>query len=132
MAERKLIYADELDAEMQKAQGSLESNSDHVWGLNKGHHAGLAWARRLCADAPAVDAAPVVHARVVWKNRFMGGFVPGITITDRAGEKHTGTLDTTHYEPVPYCSECGKELGVSSLAYCPNCGAKMDGGAADG
>ena len=71
---------------------------------------------------------PVRHGRVVWKNRFMGGFVPDITITDRAGEKHTGTLDTTHYEPVPYCSECCKELGVSSLAYCPNCGAKMDGG----
>lgn len=78
---------------------------------------------------PTVDAEPVRHGRVVWKNRFMGGFVPDITITDRAGEKHTGTLDTTHYEPVPYCSECGKELGVSSLAYCPNCGAKMDGGA---
>lgn len=80
---------------------------------------------------PAVDAVPVVHGRVVWKNRFMGGFVPDVTITDKAGEKHTGVLDTTHYEPVPYCSECGKELGVSSLAYCPNCGAKMDGGAED-
>lgn len=82
--------------------------------------------RRVICDAPAVDAVPVVRGRVVWKNRFMGGFVPDITITDRAGEKHTGTLDTTHYEPVPYCSVCGKELGVSSLAYCPNCGAKMD------
>ena len=82
-------------------------------------------------NAPTIDAVPVVHGRVVWKNRFMGGFVHDITITDRAGEKHTGTLDTTHYEPVPYCSVCGKELGVSSLAYCPNCGAKMDGGAAD-
>ena len=82
-------------------------------------------------NAPAVDAVQVVHGRVVWKNRFMGGFVPDITITDRAGEKHTGTLDTTHYEPVPYCSVCGKELGVSSLAYCPNCGAKMDGGVSD-
>lgn len=79
--------------------------------------------------AQTIDAVPVVHGRVVWKNRFMGGFVPDVTITDKEGEKHTGTLDTTHYEPVPYCSVCGKELGVSSLAYCPNCGAKMDGGA---
>lgn len=78
-----------------------------------------------------VEAEPVRHGHAVWKNRFMGGFVPDVTITDKAGEKHTGTLDTTHYEPVPYCSECGKELGVSSLAYCPNCGAKMDGGAED-
>lgn len=76
-----------------------------------------------------IEAEPVRHGHVVWKNRFMGGFVPDVTITDKAGEKHTGTLDTTHYEPVPYCSECGMELGVSSLAYCPNCGAKMDGGA---
>lgn len=56
-----LISRRALDAEIQKAQGSLESNSDHVWGMNKGHHAGLAWARRLCADAPAVDAVPVVR-----------------------------------------------------------------------
>lgn len=75
-----------------------------------------------------VEVEPVRHGHVVWKNRFMGGFVSDVTITDKAGEKHTGTLDTTHYEPVPYCSECGKELGVSSPAYCPKCGAKMDGG----
>ena len=87
---------------------------------------------RMLDKQQTIDAEPVRHGRVVWKNRFMGGFVPDITITDRAGEKHTGTLDTTHYEPVPYCSECGKELGVSSLAYCPNCGAKMDGGATSG
>ena len=77
-------------------------------------------------EQPTIDAEPVRHGHVVWKNRFMGGFVSDVTITDKAGEKHTGTLDTTHYEPVPYCSECGMELGVSSLAYCPNCGAKMD------
>ena len=82
--------------------------------------------KRLIDDAPTIDAVPVVHGHVVWRNRFMGGFVPGVTITDNMGEKHTGTLDTTHYELVPYCSDCGKELGVSSLAYCPNCGARMD------
>ena len=58
-----LISRRALDEEMKKAQESLESNSDHVWGLNKGHHAGLAWARRLCADAPAVDAVEVVRCR---------------------------------------------------------------------
>ena len=26
------------------------------------------------------------------------------------------------------CSECGKSIGVIKHNYCPNCGAKMDGG----
>ena len=113
MAERKLIYADELDAEMQKAQESLESNSDHVWELNKGHHAGIAWARRLCADAPAVDATPVAHAR--W-------------------EINHGMINPK-YKNRKRCSRCG-DISPSDMCcremltdYCPNCGAKMDGGA---
>lgn len=105
-------------------------NADALMELARSHVNGTVDCNDI-ARFPAIDAAPVVHAHVVWKNRFMGGFVPDVTITDKAGEKHTGVLDTTHYEPVPYCSECGKELGLSSLAYCPNCGAKMDGGAED-
>lgn len=101
----ELISREALDAEMQKAQEILESNSDQVWGLNKGHHAGLAWARRLCADAPAVDAVPVAHARWV--------------------KTHTTE------ENVWNCSACGYPVGIwtAGSRFCPNCGAKMDGGA---
>ena len=60
-------------------------------------------------DMPAADVAPVRHGR--WIDAY-----PDI-------------------EPNPMfmygiCSECEFEQGISKyLNYCPNCGAKMDGGA---
>lgn len=54
------------------------------------------------ADAPTIDAAPVVHGR--W-------------------------IETPSFAPEYGCSECGQsyEWWESSEAhYCPNCGAKMD------
>lgn len=64
---------------------------------------------RMIEDAPAADVAPVVHGR--WEGQF------------------------------PYCSICGEEAifhdngtlhGSYFLTdYCPHCGAKMDGDAAD-
>lgn len=60
-------------------------------------------------DAPAVDAAPVVHGR--WVKRT------AIVFDD---------------EMVGYrCSEC-KTTWDAETDYCPHCGAKMDGGAEDG
>lgn len=75
--------------------------------------------RRVTVDAddvqfgvdkiPSADVAPVRHGR--WIDAY-----PDI-------------------EPNPMfmygiCSECGFEQGISKyLNYCPNCGAKMDGGA---
>lgn len=59
----------------------------------------------LVKDAPTIDAAPVVHGRWKWEGRFKA------------------------------CSECGSyidfdnTLGAGHWHYCPNCGAKMDGGA---
>ena len=59
-------------------------------------------------NLPAADVAPVRHGR--WIDAY-----PDI-------------------EPNPMfmygiCSECGFEQGISKyLNYCPNCGAKMDGG----
>lgn len=59
-------------------------------------------------DAPTIDAVPVVHAR--WEYSF-------------------GSYCT------PKCSCCGwnvpynEDGRLDSLYYCPNCGAKMDGGA---
>ena len=60
--------------------------------------------------APAADVAPVVHGR--WVVRF----------------------DGPYKRRRCYCSHCGKHSGVGGIAqnqekpYCPNCGAKMDGG----
>ena len=72
-----------------------------------------AWAKGLEPSQyieviPAADVAPVVHGR--WINAY-----PDI-------------------EPNPLfmygiCSNCGFEQGLSDkLNYCPNCGARMDGG----
>ena len=65
--------------------------------------------RSIVYRTPTADVAPVVHGR--WIDAY-----PDI-------------------EPNPMfmygiCSECGFEQAISKyLKYCPNCGAKMDGGA---
>lgn len=54
-------------------------------------------------DAPAADVAPVVHGRWIY---------------DKKAQR-------------PYCSVCKRHFyGAtnSPMSYCPNCGAKMDGG----
>lgn len=62
----------------------------------------------VCAlqDAPAVDAAPVVHGRWI------------------------SYLDGEHLMPERYykCSVCSDRGYRFRRNYCPNCGAKMDGG----
>lgn len=67
---------------------------------------------RALRKIPAADVAPVVHGR--WL--------------------HSGYVD--HLEVVK-CSECNHEafaiaLYVCDGNYCPNCGARMDGGADNG
>lgn len=61
---------------------------------------------RLLEKAPTVDAVPVVHGR--WNN--MDG-----------------------YKTRKVCSECGWDVPEYGkfYSYCPNCGAKMDGGNGD-
>ena len=58
---------------------------------------------RLLEKAPTVDAVPVVHGR--WNN--MDG-----------------------YKTRKVCSECGWDVPEYGrfYSYCPNCGAKMNGG----
>lgn len=61
---------------------------------------------RLLEKAPTLDAVPVVHGR--WNN--MDG-----------------------YKTRKVCSECGWDVPEYGkfYSYCPNCGAKMDGGNGD-
>ena len=61
-------------------------------------------------SAPTVDAVEVKHRRWIEKHHEADGY----TFTDR------------------FCSECGKEIYMlNPINYCPNCGAKMDGGEDD-
>ena len=68
------------------------------------------------ADIPTVDAKPVVHGR--WIPLEYDGFADGNPVLDlwecsECQEEHSGDEDTL-------------------TPYCPNCGAKMDGGNEDG
>ena len=62
---------------------------------------------KIIDDIPAADVAPVVYAR--WNS--MDG-----------------------YKTRKVCSECGWDVPEYGkfYSYCPNCGAKMDGGAENG
>lgn len=68
---------------------------------------GIRKALRVIEKAPVVDAAPVVHAR--WGNDTDDGYTP----CTNCGWKHP-ILD--------------HNLNAVADAYCPHCGAKMDGG----
>lgn len=67
-------------------------------------------AKRVSA-IPAADVAPVVHGR--WVERQAPHAMGGVSAK---------------------CSACGKSVQYlgNPLNYCPNCGAKMDGGTNDG
>lgn len=51
---------------------------------------------------PAADVAPVVHGK--WGDNGIAGSM------------------------LVKCSVCSFDCGANSFSYCPNCGAKMDGG----
>ena len=85
------------------------------FSYGEGFDRGLDRAQRVILDAPAADVVPVRHGR--W-----------ISLTECANEG-------------VYCSICKKKVWKSDYAlcshksrnklrsdYCPNCGAKMDGG----
>ncbi len=69
---------------------------------------GFQGAYQLLYDLPAVDAAPVVHGR--WEFPVFTDNEDGL-------------------DPRVKCSACGGvEAAFARWKYCPNCGAKMDGG----
>lgn len=55
---------------------------------------------------PVVDAVPIVHGK--WGDNGISGSM------------------------LVKCSVCGFDCGANSFSYCPNCGAKMDGGKDNG
>lgn len=65
-------------------------------------------AKRLLADMPAADVAPVVHGR--WEM------------------KQTGRRTDTGVEYKAYCTACNEPNKQYQPPFCPHCGAKMDGG----
>jgi hypothetical protein len=101
----RLIDADALKALFDERydtafmQMHTRDNTEHWNGVC----AGVNWGRNTIADAPTVDAVPVVHGR--WL----------------AFESHND---------IERCSVCGMIFHYPNFYkynYCPECGAKMDG-----
>ena len=61
----------------------------------------------MISDAPTIDAVPVRHGKWIHEVRY--------------------TIDSLHSYQQYRCSECGMTY-ITNTKYCPNCGARMDGG----
>ena len=85
---------------------------------------------RLTFEGNFCDIAPVAHGKWNYVHRHHGGFRTYVGV-DCSGETHTITVDERVEIDEPYCSVCGKWNESAWLSYCPNCGAKMEGGADD-
>lgn len=100
----RLIYANELIEEIDDIIENINFSSPYQ---NDNHLIveGLERARDCVLDACTVDAVEVVHGRWIHDNPWLYGFE---------------------------CDQCGKWLlpegGTADMNYCPNCGARMDGG----
>ena len=125
--EKRLIDANALEFDPDE---NCVANGVLIWGGRTGGRTGgktmttvLAALKKMIDNAPTVDAVEVVHGK--WHIDDYDSGDPG------------------YYEACieVHCSECGYELGAESgqygwdygdpfpLNYCPNCGARMDGGA---
>lgn len=81
----------------------------------------MADAKRLLADMPAADVAPVVHG--VWipvHESEISGWNPEVAGIDPIG----GYICSACKNEAIY--DCNDKFVLSD--YCPNCGARMDGG----
>ena len=92
--------------------GDLISRAWVLAEYDRQHQGPPGGARKIIAEAPTVDAVPVVHGR--W-------------VTRRAGLESYPHWDSK-------CSACGYKVAMvlESWLYCPHCGARMDGGEDDG
>ena len=99
--EKRLIDAN-------KAQKVLVNMAEHLIEAGNPEMAGaVGYAAEVIGKQHTVDAVEVVHGR--WINPYI----------NRYGH------------PCHCCSECGFKASYQDKNYCPNCGAKMDGGDAD-
>ena len=103
------IEREAISEEIRKYYYKNPPNSSYGEGFDRG----LDRAQRAILDAPAADVAPVRHARWVDNHCTACGMMP---MGDEMWEL------------------CDFELPrfEKFMDYCPNCGAKMDGGAGNG
>lgn len=83
--------------------------------------------KELAAAEKTGDIDIVRHGHWIFKHKVRGG-IRYRTGEDSWGNVHTIQCDDRYPTDDPYCSECHKLNDGSSLDWCPNCGAKMEGG----
>ena len=84
---------------------------------------------RYVKRQPSADAAPVVHGSPVYHNRpARYEHYEMVQQTENGEPLYKRQYYTLQDNPVAYCSECGKRMCSRFTSFCPNCGAKMDGG----
>ena len=109
------VYDIDLDDSSQFAGNSVKENFCE----------GLYEATELVNDIPTADVVPVVHGRwIPIRESEMTGWQPELAGRDPIG----GYVCSACKEESVF--DCNDEFVLSN--YCPNCGAKMDGGADNG
>ena len=97
-----------------KAQAVLVNMAEHLLEAGNPEMAGaVGYAAEVIGKQPAVDAVVVVHGRWIEKTDMVSSYLSGCE------------------ELFAECSVC-HAAEISGSNYCPNCGAKMDGGNEDG
>ena len=101
-------------AEYIKREALLDSICYETCGIAFCGATNCAFMAKVCS-APVADVAPVVHARWI----------------------HSRYEDCSEQFALVKCSQCNHEAYAMAFYvrggnYCPNCGAKMDGGADNG
>lgn len=104
MAERRFIDANNLIEEIREERCYNCRNFKDM----KCDYCGTADYIYMIEDMPAADVAPVRHGRWIDKGEYAVCTECGV----RSGTQYDGV------EPIPLMTQ-----------FCPNCGAKMDGGA---
>lgn len=99
----RIIDADKLLCEIEE-ELSYECKA-YTAEQNKWIDTGLRIAATDIRHQPTVNAVEVVHGRWIDAREYCGDYM---------------------------CSNCDALYGTNKFKYCPNCGAKMDGGNEDG
>lgn len=82
-----------------------------------------------CKSEALIEYVPVVHGSPVYHNRpARYEHYEMVQQTENGEPLYKRQYYILHDNPVAYCSECGKRMCSRFTSFCPNCGAKMDGG----
>lgn len=119
ISEQRRFYLHERDGETDMEKLYL------LWGSDNA----LTTMEDIMSDIPAADVAPVVHETPMLRyrpERYERYDEYGINENGEMLYVKRVLVDEKSY--AMYCPACGKRICSRFKSFCPNCGAKMDGG----